>query len=235
MHILSSTLIAQIGLVVLAAGGLTVLLAAMRYRRHREHLARICAKHQLGIATGPCPSGLLEKAGRYRGRDRKVSLHDVLVGRGESAGAFLARRKVGRRQHMLLCFELGSSSHLEGFCVRPESRRGAQQELSLQWRAPRTQWNDERALSMAARVMYNISVVGERNDAAPLGLEIRGSRVWVNSRKPLRGAPLDHFVNDAMRLRALLLKSLERTNDLGRRSGRLAPTASGRLRELIRA
>jgi hypothetical protein len=229
----SSTLIAQIGLAVLAISGLLVLVLAMRYRRHRAQLARIGAKHALGLATGPCPPSLLEKAGRYEGRDRKASLTEVLVGRGDSTGVFLARRRMGRRRDMLLCFDLGSSAHLEGFFVRPENPgRDGKHDLCLQWRAPHGQWNDERALSMAARAMYNLSVVGDRKGAAPLGLEIRGPRVWVHSRSALRGAELEHFVNDSMRLRALLLKSLARTNDVSRRTGRILP-ASSRMRALI--
>ena len=233
---MSSTLVAQIVLVAFATGGLIVLVAAVRYRRHRERLARIGARHSLGLASGPCPGGLLEKAGRYQGRDRKVRLKDVLVGRADSANTFLARRSVGRHRHVLLCFELGRSARLEGFYVVPEmARRSDESRLCLRWRAPREQWNDEVALSMAARVMYNLSVVGERPDASPLGLEIRGSRVWIHSHRTLRGDALEHFVNDAMRLRALLLKSLERASDVGRRSGRTPAATTSRLLELVRS
>lgn len=234
--VLSSTLIAQAGLVVLGVGGLIVLVAAIRTRRHRERLARIGSRHSLGLATGPCPPALLDRAGRFEGRDRKVSLADVMVGRGDSAGVFLARRKVGRHRHVLLGFELGSGSRLEGFFVRPaRERRDAQPELSLQWRAPQSQWNDQRALSMAARAMYSLATVGDRPDARPLGMEIRGARVWIHSRRVLRGAALEHFVNDAMRLRALLLKSLERTNDIEQRSGRTPRFGASAPRELVRS
>ena len=131
--------------------------------------------------------------------------------------AFLARRKVGRSRHQVLFFELSSSSRLDGFYVRPESGSSSDRhELALHWRAPQTQWNDERALSMAARVMYNLSRVGERDGATPLGLEVKGRRVWVHSRGTLPGEKLDRFVEDAMRLRRLLLMSLERANEVSR-------------------
>ena len=218
---MSSEFLLQLGLVVAALGGVIVLVAAARHRRHRDHLARIAVRCSMNLTTGPCPASILDKAGRYRRRNRKVVLRDLIVGLGESQGSFLARRKVGRRSHQLLFFELSSSSRLDSFCVLPESVSGSDQhEFSLQWRAPQSQWNDERALSMAARVMYNLSSVGNKGGATPLGLEVKGRRIWIHSHRTLRGKELDRFVDDAIRLRQLLLKSLQRANELSRSSTR---------------
>jgi hypothetical protein len=176
----------------------------------------------MSLADGKCSPSTVEKAARFHGREHRVSLSDVIIGHGESRNAFLARRRVGRRRHQLLFFELSSSSRLDGFFVRPESvSKSDQPELSLSWRAPQSQWNDERALSMAARVMYNLSRVGERDGATPLGLEVKGRRVWIHTKGTLRGDKLDRFVEDAMRLRRLLLMSLERANDVSRPATRV--------------
>ena len=151
----------------------------------------------------------------------------MIVGLGQTNSSFLARRKVGRRSHQLLYFELSSSSRLDGFCVLPEIVSGSKQhEFSLEWRAPQNQWNDERALSMAARVMYNLSHVGNRIEATPLGLEVKGRRIWIYSHRALRGQDLDRFVDDATRLRQLLLKSLQRANDLSKPSAQTRATDS---------
>jgi hypothetical protein len=223
----SSEFLLRMILVVAALGGVLVLVAAVLHRRHRKHLARIAARCSMSLTTGPCPASLLEKAGQYRSQKRKVVLSDVIVELGESRNSFLARRRVGRRSHQLLYFELGNSSRLDGFCVLPESVSGSDQhEFSLQWRAPQSQWNDQRALSMAARVMYNLSHVGDRGKATPLGLEVKGRRVWIHSSRPLRGQDLDRFVDDATRLRQLLLKSLQRANELSRTSTRSRPIES---------
>jgi hypothetical protein len=217
----SSEFLLRIVLVVAAIGGVLILVAAALHRRHRKHLARIAARCSMSLTTGPCPPTLLEKAGQYRSQKRKVVLSDVIVELGESRNSFLARRRVGRRSHQLLYFELGGSSRLDGFCVLPEPVPGSDQhDFSLHWRAPQSQWNDERALSMAARVMYNLSHVGDRGKATPLGLEVKGRRVWIHSLRSLRGQDLDRFVEDAIRLRQLLLKSLQRANEISRSSGR---------------
>ena len=217
----SSEFLLRTILVVAAIGGVFVLVAAVMHRRHRKHLAHIAARCSMSLTTGPCPATLLEKAGQYRSQKCKVVLSDVIVELGERRGSFLARRRVGRRSHQLLYFELGSSSRLDGFCVLPETVSGSDQhEFSLHWRAPQSQWNDERALSMAARVMYNLSHVGDGGKATPLGLEVKGRRVWIHSSRPLRGHQLDRFVNDSILLRQLLLRSLQRANEASRSSTR---------------
>ena len=118
---MSSEFLLRTILVVAAIGGVFVLVAAVMHRRHRKHLAHIAARCSMSLTTGPCPATLLEKAGQYRSQKCKVVLSDVIVELGERRGSFLARRRVGRRSHQLLYFELGSSSRLDGFCVLPET------------------------------------------------------------------------------------------------------------------
>lgn len=201
---------------------LLILVSAIRYRRHQGHLARIGESRSMVPMDGDCPPAVLEKAARFAGRDRRVKLKDLLIGRGESANVFLAQRRVGRRAHHLLCFDLSGSARVEGFHVRPErAAKGKRHDLCLHWRAPRDHWGDERSLSMAARIMYNLASVEDSTGEVPLGLEVRGSRVWIHSHRPLRGKELDKFVEKAFRLRALLQKSVERTREMPRRtSGR---------------
>lgn len=206
---MSALLIAQIATVVLVVGGGTlVLMASHRFRRHRKILERIGEKHSLTIAPRPLRSSLSTKAGRFEGQDAEAKLDHVMVGRGESKGVILADREIAGQKHSVLYFELDRAAHLDGFFVRPE----AGDELQLRWRAPRSTWNDQRALSMGARVMFNLATVGDREGATPIGLEVQDDRVWIHTRERLRGDVLDAFAGDAMRLRTMLMRSLERAN-----------------------
>lgn len=199
--------VAQIAtLALVMGGGAVVLVAARRFRKHRAILERVGARHCLAIASKSSHAALAAKVGRFEGRDVDAKLGHVLCGRGESAGVILADRNVANTTHTLLFFSLERPAPLDGFFVRPEEG----DELQLHWRGPRTTWNDQRALSMGARVMYNLATVGEREGSRPLGLEVQGDRVWIHSPERLRGAALESFVNDAMRLRTMLMRSLER-------------------------
>lgn len=180
----------------------------------------------MNVSEGEVAPSLIDKAGHYAGRKRGAKLRDILVGHGESQGSFFARRRIGASSHQLLYFELGGSSHLDGFYVLPGPATGEKDhDFLLQWRAPQSQWNDERALSMAARVMHGLSRVGDRSGAAALGIELSGRKVWIYSRRSLRGEELDRFADDAMRLRQLLLRSLQRANEVSRSSSRGLPSA----------
>lgn len=225
---MSAESITQIVLVIVAGAAVLVLVAAARHRKHRARLAQIAVRHAMTLSTGSGPASLVEKAGRFQGRAAKARLRDLLSGHGENLGCFLAYRRVGRTSHQLLYFELGGSSHLDGFFVMPEAdTRAKGHDFLLQWRAPQAQWSDERALSMAARVMHGLSRASDRSGATPLGIELAGRKVWIYSRRSLRGDALERFVEDAMRLRQLLLKSLQRANDVPRaaerRSGAVVP------------
>lgn len=203
-----------------------VILAALasgwwwRRRRHRNRLRRIAERYDLSLTIGRCPRDLQEKARWMDGVERSVRLDDVLVGHDASGPFFLAVRKCGRRRQQLLCCDLGGHAHLDGFRVAPRSPRGDDAVLRLEWTAPRSQWTDERALSMAARVMFHLSTLGGKPLSPALGLEFRGRRAWIHTDRSLRGERLEQFAREATELRQLVIKALEKANRLERsRSG----------------
>lgn len=219
---ITADIVLRVTLIALAIASVLALIASALYRRHRAHLTRLAARHSMSLTRGKSPVRYVEMAGRLRGNDRKASVSDLMLGRGEEDGLFFARRKIGRVHQQLLYFELESSAHLDGFYVVPAAPQAkGEARLSLHWCASRTQWSDEKALSMAARVMYNVSSLGNGGSQPAIGVEVKGRRVWIHSLRKLRGADLDRFFEDAMRLRQLLRKSLERTNGIASKSGRV--------------
>jgi len=190
--------------------------AFLRHRRHRARLRRIAERYDLSLTIGACPRDLQEKARWCDGAERSVRLREVLVGHDAYGPFFLANRKVGRRSHQLLWCDLGGHAHLDGFRVAPRAARGEDAVLRLEWTAPRSQWTDERALSMAARVMFHLSTIGGKPISPALGLEFRGRRAWIRTRHALRGARLDQFAKEATELRLLVIKALEKANRMER-------------------
>ena len=216
--VLNADLIAKATLAVVAFVAVSALVAAFFHRRRRAHLLRLASRHSMSLTSGPAPRKYSELSGRFRGTARKVSVSGLMLGSSDD-GLFAVTRRIGRVRQQLLYFELGSTAHLDRFFVVPETvkgERGAQ--LNLHWSGTKAQWNDEKALSMSARVLYGVSSLGSGGAPPELGVEVQGHRVWIHSMRAVRGADLDRFMDDAMRLRQLLRKSLERTNGIVRKS-----------------
>ena len=221
-----SSFVATAALILCASGCAGLLAVALVHRRNRAHLLRLAARHSMSLTQGTSPAKYAQLAGRYRGVDRKASLSGLMLG-GTDDGLLCGARKMGRTRQQFLYFELDGTARLDGFFVTPESR--AEKDgvrLTLHWTASRAQWGDQSALSMAARVMYSISSLGTRDDGPQFGVELQGRKVWVHSLRTLRGEDLDRFVDDSMKLRQLLRKSLERANGIAQKSGR-ARSVSG--------
>jgi hypothetical protein len=214
----NQVLVSQIVLLAFGILGLGVLALAIQHRVRRKSLVRIAKKHALGLQTGTPPRTLVKHASRYLGRERRTKVADVLAGCDEDGEFFSLRRKFGRVRHQLLFFELQETARIDGFHVRPEKARGHSPglELNLHWKAPGAQWSDERALSMAARVLHNLAAVSERPGAHPMGVELKGRRIWIHSLSTLHGDGLDRFLSDGLLLRKLLLKSLKRASGVGK-------------------
>jgi hypothetical protein len=222
-------IVVRAGLVLIALTCLLLLVSAVLNRRHRAHLARIAAKHSMSLVSGVVPAVYADKAGRHQGSDRKASLADLILGSGATDGLFFALRRIGRTRQQLLYFELETSASLESFYVVPAGQEtSGESRLSLHWCATRNQWSNEKALSMAARIMYSVSSLGSRGSMPEIGVEVQGRKVWIHSLRRLRGADLDRFVEDALRLRQLLRKSLERTRGISQRSGKTPAVSNSR-------
>lgn len=232
---LNADLVARTALAVVVLASVSTLIAAMLHRRWRAHLSRLASRHSLSLTSGPCPARYIELSGRYRGGWRKASVSGLMLG-ASGDGLLCATRRMGRTRQQFLYFELDSSAHLDRFFVVPEKRKGEEAvRFVLQWSASKAEWSDERALSMSARVMYGVSSLGTRGEQPRLGVEVQGTKVWIHSLGNVRGRELDQFLDDAMRLRQILRKSLERTNGIPRKSRSRASTPVSAPVALVRA
>jgi hypothetical protein len=216
-----ASLVSTAAIVLIGVSCVGVLVAGWFHRRHQAQLSRLAVRHSMSLTKGSSPAKYAQLAGRYQGADRKASLSGLMLGATDD-GLFCAARKMGRARQQFLYFELDGSARLDGFYVSPgRSNKGGVERLTLHWTATRAQWGDQSALSMAARVMYSVSSLVTNDDRPRFGVELQGRKVWVHSLRPLRGTELDNFVDDAMKLRQFLRKSLERTNGMAQRSARV--------------
>jgi hypothetical protein len=214
----NADVIARAALAVVLLASVSALIAAMLHRRWRAHLSRLASRHSLSLTSGPCPAKYIELSGRYRAGWSKAAVSGLMLG-ATGDGMFCATRRMGRIRQQLLYFELEGSAHLDRFFIVPEKDKGAEKvRFVLHWCASKAEWSDERALSMSARVMYGVSSLGTRGEQPRLGVELQGSKVWIHSLGNVRGKDLDRFLDDSMRLRQILHKSLERTNGIPRRT-----------------
>jgi len=227
--VLNADLIAQATLYVVASVAAFALVAAIFHRRRRAHLSRLASRHGMSLTVGACPKKYVELSGRFRGAARKASASGLMLG-GSDDALFAITRRIGRVQQQLVYFELESSAHLDRFFVVPERKRGEKAaQLVLHWSGTQAQWSDEKALSMSARVLYSLSSLGSRGVEPELGVEVQGHRVWIHSLRAVRGKDLDRFMDDAMRLRQLLHKSLERANGIARKTASSGPVSRSRV------
>jgi hypothetical protein len=233
------TLLRLVG-VGLAAVAAAILVSGIRVRRHRRRLILMGARHGMGLLQGKPHESSLARARRFRNRQYRVRLKDVLVGDDDEGRFHFALRSFGRHRHHVLFALNEKPNPVEEFHVlphpaaeskakrlrlrRPRIRPGSDWVLDLHWASPRSRWLDGHSLGVAARVLSQTAKLGEEPGAVPMGVEIHGRLLLVHSCEPLRGDQLDRFADDAIRLRRQILQFVRSVEGkLGDRPGGSGP------------
>ena len=228
--------LAGAGVVALAA---VVLVSGIRMRRHRRRLILMGGRHGMGLLQGKLHENALAHARRFRSRQHRVRLKDILVGEDDEGKFYFALRTIDRRRHHVLFALNEKPNPIEEFHVLPKPaaakskakprrwrwrgdrvRAGTDWVLDLRWASPRSRWLDGHSLGVAARVLSQTAKLGEEAGAVPMGVEIHGRLLLIHSCEPLRGEQIDRFADDAIRLRRHILQFVRSVEGkLGERPG----------------